>query len=334
MRQLFLSTGPKETGRKYWVEAKMRSVVGLLGKTIADGTSDANPISRLIPHLNSALAKPAADERLIFIDLNTEPDRGATGKPIWMDRAVERLEQYETNEMTVGSRAYLFMTNVACHRDLDGVPAMSVVPYGLGMANFNRPGFVRLIDAYRQKERHIDAYRICESFVKYAQFPQTFDGGLPSESFGRPARRILIGETYLFDDGKGGQILGTVTTAAVNEPESKVYFGVTDQHGQASILCEPMTTDQLAEYRANRDVYFGANLPVGGKVTTKFALFEWLMKTHKNMPRENILSHLANVTDRETLERLSDNDLCATYCEAVVGRLELSGFKFPDELSP
>ena len=70
----------KRTGRKYWVEAKMRAVVGLLGKDPNDGTGNPNPISQMIPHLNDALRKPAADDRLIFIDLNTDAAMGTDGK--------------------------------------------------------------------------------------------------------------------------------------------------------------------------------------------------------------------------------------------------------------
>jgi hypothetical protein len=46
---------------------------GLLGKTQQDGRSDGKPLPWLIPHLIAALAKPAADERLIFIDRNAKP---------------------------------------------------------------------------------------------------------------------------------------------------------------------------------------------------------------------------------------------------------------------
>ena len=34
------------TGKRYWVEAKMRSVAGLLGKTSADGGADDKPLAR------------------------------------------------------------------------------------------------------------------------------------------------------------------------------------------------------------------------------------------------------------------------------------------------
>jgi hypothetical protein len=49
-----------KTGKKFWVEAKMRSVVGLLGKTEHGGTKSTDAMSELVRHLNAALAKPAA----------------------------------------------------------------------------------------------------------------------------------------------------------------------------------------------------------------------------------------------------------------------------------
>jgi hypothetical protein len=69
----------------------MRAVAGLLGKDDTDGTRDTNPTSRMIPHLNAALAKPAADDRLIFIDLNAEATMGADGKPTWAQSSFRRL---------------------------------------------------------------------------------------------------------------------------------------------------------------------------------------------------------------------------------------------------
>ncbi len=84
--------------QEYWVEAKMRSVVGQFGKSAADSTTDTNPTSHLIRHLNAALQKPAQDERLVFIDLNTESVSGTEAVPSWIERAAHRLEQYETRE--------------------------------------------------------------------------------------------------------------------------------------------------------------------------------------------------------------------------------------------
>lgn len=41
----------KKTGKRYWVEAKMRAVEGLMGKTEKDGTKNPDPTSELIKHL-------------------------------------------------------------------------------------------------------------------------------------------------------------------------------------------------------------------------------------------------------------------------------------------
>jgi hypothetical protein len=93
------SARSRRTGKKYWVEAKMRSVVGQLGKTAADGTTSTNPLGRLIPQLNDAFKKPAADERLIFIDLNAEMTANPEGKPLWIEAAARRLERYEKEDL-------------------------------------------------------------------------------------------------------------------------------------------------------------------------------------------------------------------------------------------
>jgi len=96
----------KITGKRYWVEAKMRSVAGMLGRTAADGGSDRRPLSRLIPHLNGALRKPARDERLIFIELNS-PVAFKDARPDWVEAATTRLEQYERAELEPGVTAYV-----------------------------------------------------------------------------------------------------------------------------------------------------------------------------------------------------------------------------------
>lgn len=225
------------TEKKYWVEAKMRAVVGLLGKDQSDGSPDRNPLSQMVPQLNNALRKPAADERLIFIDLNTQPVMDMDGKPTWVERASTRLEQYEPNELAPGVTACVFLTNVPFHRALNDRPHIALAPSGLGIPDFNRPGFYRLSEVYRQKRKHIDAHDIAAAFIKYPQFPPTFDGSLPSESLdGNP--RVIIGETYVFDGVRNlsgsteDNLVGTVTTATVLESEKRIYIGVTDQNGR------------------------------------------------------------------------------------------------------
>src|SRR5262245_20496772 len=108
-------------------------------------------------------------------------------------------------------------------------PVIIALPMGLGMPEFNRPTLMRLSEAYRRKQNHIDLYNICESLERYLVLPSTFDGSLPSEQSGDPVnRRVQIGETYLFKDIGGPEgTVGTVTSATVNEHEKKAYIAGT-----------------------------------------------------------------------------------------------------------
>src|SRR5262249_435710 len=149
----------------------MRSVKGLLGRTAADGGADTKPLSRLVNHLNNALKKPAADERLIFIDLNAPHVVDGDGKPDWIEPAMARLEKYERQELESGLTAYVFVTNIAFHRCLDTAPGGPACPFGLGMPDFNRPGVIRVSEAYRRKQKHIDAHDIGQSIERCLFFP-------------------------------------------------------------------------------------------------------------------------------------------------------------------
>jgi hypothetical protein len=129
------------TGNKYWVEAKMKSVSGLLGKTAADGARpNSKPTSSLSRHLRDALAKPAPNERLIFIDLNAPlrapPADGSAGHehmPEWVAASTRQLEDRERH-LKAGERAYVFVTNMAFHRELHGGAAgHGALAYGLGI---------------------------------------------------------------------------------------------------------------------------------------------------------------------------------------------------------
>jgi hypothetical protein len=305
----------RRTGKKYWVEAKMRAMAGVLGQK--QGT-DPNPISRLIPHLNDALAKPAADQRLILIDLNAEPEFGSDLKPTWHDRAINRLERYEAQELTSGVTAYVFVTNIGFHRRLNEVPATAAAPFGLGMPDFNRPGTYRVSELYRRKQKHIDAHHIGTAILQYVKFPATFDGSLPSEAFGRSSSRVKIGETYFFEAIGEKGLVGTVTYASVLEHEKMAYIAVTGTDGASQILRQPMSESELADYQAHHDAYFGKLLPVSKAITDRFELFEWFMEANKGLSRAVLLERLSAGGNSDALQHKSDADLLSDYCEALV----------------
>jgi hypothetical protein len=314
----FAAVSPK-TGKRYWVEAKMRAVRGMLGHTMADGGADNDALARLIPHLNNALGKPASDDRLIFIDLNAPPVFTNDGQPDWLEPAMTRLEKYEKKDLKPGIKAYVFVTNIAFHRQLDRIPSMVAAPFGLGFPDFNRPGMIRVIDAYKQKQKHIDAHVIGQSLSNYLRFPSTFDGQLPSQVFGNGQRRILIGQTYCFEGIDGRDLVGTVTAATVNEQQNEAIIAVTEEGGvQSHLLSYPMTDDEMAECKEYGPAYFGDPKEPSKTLKTQFELFEWLMEANKLTTRSMILEWFGARANLPDLAAMDDDELRMTYCEALV----------------
>jgi SEC-C motif len=322
----------QRTGKKYWVEAKMRSIAGLLGKTEKDGGTDGNSIARLVSHLNGALAKPAADERLIFIDLNADPEFQQGQKLAWLGPAMKRLEQYEATDLPAGVTAYVFVTNMSFHRRLSESPIIAAAPFGLGIPDFNKPGMMRLTEAYRRKQKHIDAYHIGDAFAQYTNFPSTFDGRLPSEAFGANTSRVTIGETYHFPDVGEEGLIGTVSSATVNEKESQAYIAVTDPQGKSHILRQPMSEQELTDYKSHPDAYFGKIMHVSKRLEGSYDMFEWFMDVNKDLSRATLLEHLSKSPHFEALKGMTDSELLAEYCEGMVAGYERSRFK-PDATS-
>jgi hypothetical protein len=175
-------------------------------------------------------------------------------------------------------------------------------------------------DAYRTKQKHRNVFHIEDAIRSYGQFPTTFDGSLPSDGLGQPPR-IIVGNTYCFGDPKNGGVVGTVTYASVNEVESSVIIAIVDQNGQSSLLREPMSHAQLADWRAHKDSYFGKVLPVGGKLNTAFDVFEWFVENFRHLSRDQLLARFAGAPDFEAVCRLSDEDLLYQFCECMVGAI-------------
>ena len=116
----------------------------------------------------------------------------------------------------------------------------------------------------------------------------------------------------------GGNLVATVTTATVLEAEKKAYIGVTDQNGQSHILTEPMTDQQLTDYKAHSEVYFGKIQHVGKRIDSKYELFEFFMYSYKGLSRATLLERLAMHPNAGSFADMSDDDLLAEYCEGMV----------------
>lgn len=314
------SARSKRTGKKYWVEAKMRSVSGVLGKTALDGQPiTSKPTSRLSKHLGDALKKPADDERIVFIDVNTEPMTrddfaGAEPKaPKWIEAAEKQLEDRE-RDLKEGERAYVFVTNFCFHKALDETfLGQAVLAFGLGMDDFGKPRRYTLKEAWRVKQKHIDLFNLEDAMKSYPQIPNQFDGDLPPVGPGE-RERIKIGAKYDFE---GTSVAGEVTTATVVESEKKIYVGVSGMDGKGHILSEDISDAELEVYRKFPDTYFGVVQPAGKQINDPYEFFEWALSTYSKSSKEQLLEFMKDSSDFETLQKLDQKELALEYCERM-----------------
>jgi hypothetical protein len=305
----------KKTGKQYWIEAKMRAVAGILGKTPKNGTTKRDPTCMLSKHLNDAFQKPASDERLIFIDVNTSFENDTV--PAWIERAGKKLDMKE-KDINPRQAAYVFVTNIGFHWNLDSEKrGGAILAHGLGILDFAKRGYFRLSEIYRRKQRHIDAYEIMEAFRDYPKLPETFDGRLPSEVFDDNPQHLKIGETYFFEDIGDNGLIATVTSATVNEAEKLIYIG-TDK-GQ--ILTRPISDDELADYKNHPDAFFGTIYKQGKRTDDAYEFFERMVEIHMSYPKSYTLKQIEKWGNADELKKLSHEDLVLEYCERVTAHI-------------
>ena len=309
----------RKTGKKYAVEAKMKSVAGILGKTRVDGASpNSKPDSRVTDHLRQALRKPADGERLVFIDVNTpvpcDEDSFASGAPNWVNSAAKRLHDRE-RDLNDDEQAYVFVTNVPFHWHLqDELPPVVVLAYGLGIPDFGKQGSFRLSEIWRSKQRHIDGHRIMESLGRYPHVPSTFDGSLPLTD-DEAQNRILIGETYFFENIGDSGVLARVTSVAVSESDKQMHIAITGLEGGGHIVSRSMSDGELEQYRLHGQAVFGVPDRRSRNIEDPSELLEFLMDCYKDTPRATLLGMVEGRTDYARFDLLDDDELRLALCE-------------------
>jgi len=113
-------------------------------------------------------------------------------------------------------------------------------------------------------------------------------------------------------------MVGTVTYATVHESEKKAAIAVTFTDGTSRIIMQPMTDAEFGDYKAHPDAYFGKILPVPKKAENQYELFEFFVEANKELSRATLLQRLGRPADFDPNGAVSDADLLAEYCEALV----------------
>ncbi len=312
----------RESGEKYTVEAKTKAVEGFFGKHSNNSSRNTDPTSELTKHLNKSLKKPANGKRLIFIDLNTDSEIERKQKnepPSWVERAAQKLEKREKDLIDQHS-AYVFVTNIPHHRDLESIDGGTIIfAHGFRIDDFAKPGICTLSQKYKNKQKHIDAYRILESFQKYPNIPQTFDGSIPCYAFNKKLERIVIGEKYFFEDVGDGGVSGTVTSVTVSKTEKLCIFAIFTDDQKSIILKREMSEDELRDHEEYGDSFFGSSQQTSSKkIDDPYELFEWFHDVYKKSSKEKLLEFLQTHPSIGDFQKMGQEDLAILYCELMV----------------
>lgn len=299
----------RKSGRKYSVEAKQKKV------------TDENERFRLGRLLQRALKKSAKHPRIIFIGIGYLDVKVASDgvMPERFSKALADLRSFEGRHPNGKPLppAYLFVTN----RPHDLALEDKQVQTAILAEGFQIPGFKldtaypSLRAAHQSRKEHADMHQLLESLRVHSEIPTTFDGTPPELTFAGQTQRLIIGETYLVPDSKGVERPGKLTSATVNEAESKAYVAHYLDNGEAVIGTVPLTPEELAAYRRHPDTFFGVEMKATRKAKTPLDLFDFIMDSYRDTPRERLLEFMADNPDIEELKTMSKEDLTEIYAE-------------------
>lgn len=313
----FTATYPA-TGDKYSVEAKSR-------ETRAGGSARI-PVGN---QLRKALVKRANHKRLVFIDLNK-----ALHTPEALGRTVERAERIlkssENMEIDGVSAppAYVCITNMNDQHALDEQSLLTVASFtGFKINDFTRIEFPSLREAARARERHWPMMQLLKSMERHSEIPQTFGGELPSEVFAaNPLPRLQVGQLYNVAGPDGAEVTAEFVEGVVADNKTCAILRC-PATGITWIGMFDMSTEELEDYARHPDTYFGVYRPQGQKVETAMDMFDFLVESHHEATREQLLAKLPNYADQDALHDLNQMELVELVAEQYTYAAMANGFK-------
>lgn len=162
----------KQSGHRFSVEAKSRHRRGVLGYPGQPDSEDSICVD--FGHLLSdALAKPARNSRLVFIDVNVPPSDAGQVVPHWYDRLNRIISSKEWQKLEIGSKlpsCYLVITNRPHHY---GVAEKEAPMSRVVITGFNIPEY-RKLTWEQLRLRHPVVGEIADAAQLEGQIPAIF----------------------------------------------------------------------------------------------------------------------------------------------------------------
>ena len=169
-----------------------------------------------------------------------------------------------------------------------------MLPFGLGIPEIQSP---RIHEAFRNLPPKAEAqrrpsHRRIISFLNYTKFPTTFDGSLPVRSVRRGFFKLKDRRVFhSFQNVGDVDMVGTVTYATVWESEKKAAISVTFTDGTSSILTQPMTDAEFADYKTHPEMPISARFwSVGKTVENQYELFRVFCGSEQGFVSRNAIA--------------------------------------------
>jgi hypothetical protein len=126
------------------------------------------------------------------------------------------------------------------------------------------------------------------------------------------------GETYHFTGIGENGLVGTVTTATVNEAGKEMIIAVATNGEGTHMLRQPMSDEALSDYKAHPEAFFGVVQHIGKNIQDHYELFLFFYNSHQNVSKEKLLEFMRGAPDIAALQEMGQEDLALEYAERMV----------------
>ncbi len=301
----------KETGNKYSVEAKYRH-----RKNFISSQGSENFKINIDHLLHQALEKETPHERIIFIDINIPTSEMEKHTPSYLSKRLKKCENDPING-NPAPPAYVFLTNLPYHYDLEETVYKAIYfAEGFKIPDFGNKK-ATLQEAIQARKKHRPIHDLFNSIKTHTIIPTTFDGSFPEFTFRKSTQRLIIGDKYIVNDPEGNEQLIELLQATVDEPNKKAWTLCRNTNGQTQLIQIPLTDDEVNAYKQSPDTFFGIYHEQGKKISDPIEMFDFFMKGHQLLTKEDILIRLKNYPNHDELLMKTRDELLEIYCVGI-----------------
>src|ERR1700722_3356741 len=161
---------------------------------------------------------------------------------------------------------------------------------------------------------------------EHRHIPQTFDGELPSQAFSANSQpRLVVGQIYSVPGPQGVTVNAELMQAIVSN--DKAHCILRDPTSNQSWMGTfDLTPEELSDYAAHPDTFFGTNQPQPKPAETAMDMFDFFVKGYKDTPKERLLELFPGIGAGENVQAMPQKEMVELIAECFTMQLVAKGF--------